>query len=68
MNKYSNVNTHFLTLFRMGLCGAVHEGRGGKKASLPKICHTYATTMKLGTFIPYLKNTQEIYESHDTSL
>ena len=52
----------------MGLCGAVHGGGGGKKASLPKICHTYATTMKLGTFIPYLKNTQEIYESHDTSL
>ena len=33
-----------------------------------KICHTYSTTMKLGTVIPYPKKTQKIYESRDTSL
>ena len=31
----------------MGLFGAAH-GWGGKKAPLPKICHTYPTMMKLG--------------------
>ena len=29
----------------------------GKKALLPKICHTYPTKMKLCTIIPYLKKT-----------
>ena len=39
-----------LTLFRMGFFGAAHRygGGGGKKAPLPKICHTYPTIMKLG--------------------
>ena len=45
-----------LTLFRMCFFGAAHEWeRGGKKAPLPKICHTKATMMKFGTVIPYLK-------------
>ena len=35
----------------------------GKKASLPKICHTYPTMMK-----PYLKKIQKLYESRDTPL
>ena len=39
-----------LTPFRMGLFGAAHGwGRAGKKASLPKIYHTYPTNMKLST-------------------
>ena len=29
--------------------------KGGQKGSLPKICHTYCTIMKLGTVVPYLK-------------
>ena len=29
---------------------------------LPEICHTYSTTMKLGTVIPHLKKIQKIYE------
>ena len=37
----------------------------GKKSSLPKISHTYPTTMKLGTFVPYLKKIQKIYEPRD---
>ena len=41
---------------------------GGKKAPLPKICHTYPTMMKPGTFIPYLKKIQKICKSHDTPL
>ena len=53
----------------MGLFGvAPRYGGGGKKVSLPKICHTYPTNMKLGTVIPYLKKTQEIYESREASL
>ena len=35
----------------MGLFGAAQ----GWEAPLPKICHTYATVMKLGTVIPYPK-------------
>ena len=38
---------------------------GGKKAPLPKICHTYLTMMKLATVIPYLKEIQKVYESRD---
>ena len=52
-----------LTLFRMDIFGGAHgcgSGGGGKKASLPKISHTYPTMMKLGTVIPYLKKMQKI--------
>ena len=41
---------------------------GSKKASLPKICHTYPTMMKLDTVIPYLKRSKNIYESRHTPL
>ena len=51
----------------MGIFGAAY-GWGGKKATLPKICHTYPTIMKLGTVIPYLKKIQIIYESRGTPL
>ena len=60
-----------LTLFRMGFLGAAHGWGGGKKIPpppLPKTCHTYPTMIKLGTVIPYLKRTQKLYESRDTSL
>ena len=36
--------------------------------SLPKICCTYHTIMKLGTLIHYLKRIQKIYKSSDTSV
>ena len=50
-------------------CSWMRGGGGvGQKAPLPKICHTYPTKMKLGIIIPYLKKTQKIYESCDTSL
>ena len=51
-----------------GLCSGFSQMGGGKKAPLPKICHTYPKMMKLGTVIPYLKKIQKIYESHDTPL
>ena len=49
-------NIFLLTLFRIGLSGAAHGcwvGRG-KRAFLPKICHTYPTMMKFSTVIPYI--------------
>ena len=49
----------------MGIFGATHRW-GGKKVSLPKICHTYPKIMKLDTVIPYLKKIQKTYESGDT--
>ena len=42
----------YLTLLRMGFFGVF-------KASLPIICHTYPTMMKLCTVIPYLKKIQK---------
>ena len=33
---------------------------------LPKTCHTYLTSMKLSTGIPYLNKVPKIYESRDT--
>ena len=56
-----------LTLFRMGFFGAAHGWSSPPRQK--KICHTYPTTMKLGTVIPvipYLKTIQKIYESRDT--
>ena len=41
---------------------------GAKRYSLPKICHTYPTMMKLGTVIPYLKETQTVRKSHDNPI
>ena len=52
----------------MGLFGAAHGWGEGKKAPLPKTCHTYLAMIKLGTVIPYLKKIQKIYESLDTPL
>ena len=35
----------------MGLFGAAHGWGGGpKRPPLPKICHTYPTVMKLGSY------------------
>ena len=54
-NKWNTNNyNQSLTLFRMGFFSAVHGWGRGKKAPLPKICHTYPTMRKLGTVIPYL--------------
>ena len=52
----------------MGFFGAAHGWSGAFWSPLPKICHTYPTIMKLGTVIPYLRKTQKIYKSRDTSL
>ena len=60
--------TAFLNLFRIGFFGAAQGCGVGKKAPLPKICHTYPTMMKPGTVIPYLKKFQKLYESCDTPL
>ena len=53
-----------LTLFRMGLFGT-----GGERTpSLPKICQTYPTIMRLGTLTPYPKKIHKMYKPHDTPL
>ena len=41
---------------------------GMAKRPHPKICYTYPTMMKPGTFIPYLKRIRKIYESREISL
>ena len=58
----------------MDLFGAAQEW-GDKKASLPKICHTYPTMIKLDilldsliNLIPYLKMIKKIYKPRDTPL
>ena len=43
-------------------------GRAAKKTPIPKFRHPYSTKMKLGSFIPYLKKIQKIYESFDTPI
>ena len=40
--------------------------RGGKRPSLPNICYTCPTIMKLGTVLPQLKRIQIMYKSLDT--
>ena len=44
--------------------GCTQMGAWGAKRS--KICHTYATMMKLGTVILYPKKIQKMYQSCDT--
>ena len=60
--------TTFLNLFRIGFFGAAQGWGVGKKAPIPKICHTYPTMMKPGAVIRYLKKFQKLYESCDTPL
>ena len=52
----------------MGLFRTAYRWGREKRSSVPKICYTYSTMMKLGTVIPYLKKTQKSYESRDTPL
>ena len=53
----------------MGIFGAAHRWKGQKgPPSVPKICDTYPTTMKIGTVIPYLRIIQNIYELQDKPL
>ena len=62
---------YVLTLFSMCVFGAAHgwgEEGGTKRPTLPKICCTYPTMIKLGTHIPYLKKIQKTYKSRDTPL
>ena len=42
-----------LTLFRRAFSGLLTDGEEAKKATLPKICRTYPTMMKLSTLILY---------------
>ena len=54
-----------LTLFRIGLFRATHDGESGggwwlKKGPLFKFCYPYLTLMKIDTVIPYLKKIQKI--------
>ena len=59
------VNILFFNPIQDGLFWGYSWIGEGKKASLPKICHTYPTMMKLGTVIPYLKKIQN-YINHVT--
>ena len=52
----------------MDFFGLLTDGGGPFWLPLPKICHTYPTMIKLGTVIPYLRKTEKIYKSRDTSL
>ena len=56
----------FINSIQDGPSRAAHWWRD--KAPFHRICHIYPTMMKLGTLIPYLKNIQKIYKSHDTPL
>ena len=67
----ANIHPRLLN-FREGpqwnISGLLTDGEGLFGPPLPKICHTYPAMMKLGTVIPYLRKTQKIYKSRDTSL
>ena len=53
----------------MDLFRAAHKWGAVKKApSIPNICHTYPTMIKLCTVIPYLKKIPKICKLRDTPL
>ena len=62
----SSAPSNDLNPIQDGIFRGCSRMEGGKNAPLFKICHTYPTTMKLGTVIPYPKKIQKIYESRDT--
>ena len=66
LNKIGQHVLILLTLFRIGFFRAAHGWGGGRGQNLSKICHTYPTTMKLDTVIPYLRKFQKLYESPGT--
>ena len=72
MTRKKNPQMMYLAVFRMGLFGACREWGGGggvgKKVSLTIIYHTYPTTMKIRTGIPYLKKIQNLYKLRETPL
>ena len=51
----------------VNVSGLLADGEA-KSSLLPKICHTYPITIKLGAVIPYLNKIQKIYELRDTTL
>ena len=62
MNRYGEIRSSYweplsrLTLFRTRIFAAAHGlGRGAKRLSLPKICHTFPRMIWNLTVIPYLK-------------
>ena len=71
---FSNLELYYflciliLSLFRMGFFGAAHGWGRSKRLSLPKICHTYPTMIKLSTVIPDQKKIQKVYELRDAPL
>ena len=68
-SKVNCLMRHNFNPIQDGLFRAAHGWGGGQKGlPLPKICHTYPTTMKRGTVIPYAKKIEKIYESRDTPL
>ena len=65
---YPDIFNH-LNLFRIGFFWAAHVFEGGgrqphppPRLTLPKICYTYRTMIKLCIVIPYLNKIQKIYK------
>ena len=57
-----------LTLSRVDFLGSTHGWWETKWFALSKICHTYPTTLKLGTVIPYVNKIQKPIKLRDTPL
>ena len=51
----------------MAFSGLLTDGRGAKRLPLPKICHTYPTMTKRGSYT-LLKEDPKIYELRDKPL
>ena len=56
-----------LTYSVWAFSGLVTDGGPPQSPTLPKICHTYPTMMKLGTSIPYLKKSLMNHVTHPSS-
>ena len=56
-----------LTLFRMALFVVIHRWQRAKGFPSKNLSHILYITMKFGTVITYIKKTQNIYKSSDTS-
>ena len=73
--KQSFMSRHIFGTIKEQIFNFIQDGyfRGGswiggpKRPTLPKICHTYPTMMKLDTVITYLQKIQKKYESRDTT-
>ena len=66
-NSLTNIfSVHHIHIGSFWACSRIGVQKCPPPPTVPKICHTYPTTMKLNTAIPYLTKIQNIHKARET--